>query len=96
MTKDQEQDFQRHMENTVEYFAKVEAAGDTPWFDDPEKLARLEPRCPGISGLRGLDARRALFAVRYTRPAHTPWWDPRLPEAYADTTTDHTEEYQAA
>lgn len=55
--------FQRHLETTVNYFAAVEAAGDTPWFRSEDKLARL-----GLSGLSDIEARRALFMRRFQRP----------------------------
>lgn len=53
--------FQRHVESTVNYFAAVEAAGDTPWFRSEDKLSKL-----GLSGLSEIDARRSLFFRRWT------------------------------
>lgn len=62
-------DFRRHLERTANYFAAVRANGDVPWFEDPQRLAALETRFPGISELSGEDARRVFFAARYSRPA---------------------------
>jgi hypothetical protein len=59
-----EQSFQRYLASKVEYVAKIEANGNTPWFKDPEKLTKL-----GISGGTEEDRRRGLFMRRYTRPA---------------------------
>ncbi|BBZ27868.1 hypothetical protein MMAD_21630 [Mycolicibacterium madagascariense] len=66
MTEDErEQAFLRSVFNTECYFAAVRAAGDVPWFEDPDKLAKLEDKCPGISQSPGEDARRILFNRRY-------------------------------
>lgn len=55
-------EFQAYVEASKPYFAKVEADGDTAWFNDPAKLAEL-----GIE-TTGLEARRELFMRRYRRP----------------------------
>lgn len=61
-TDDAEVAFQAYVEASEPYFAKVEADGDTAWFNDPARLAGL-----GIEST-GLEARRDLFMRRYTRP----------------------------
>jgi hypothetical protein len=43
------------------YNAAIEAAGDLPWFRDPEKVAKLEHHIPGISAMTEDERRRALF-----------------------------------
>lgn len=53
--------FQRHLERSENYFAAVEAAGDLPWYEDPEKLSKLESRIPGITSMDTKERRRALF-----------------------------------
>lgn len=64
--QDREEAFQRYMELKVEYFLEVVEAGDLPWFNDPEKLAKL-----GISGDTEEERRRQLFMRRYKRPPQT-------------------------
>lgn len=58
---DREAAFQRYAASTVNYNAAIEAAGDTPWFRDPEKLAKLESRIPGITAMTEDERRSALF-----------------------------------
>lgn len=60
--------FEEYVERHVPYFEKVRADGDLPWFEDPEKLQKLEPRVPGITEASAEDARRMLFDLRYSRP----------------------------
>ncbi|WP_071289462.1 hypothetical protein [Mycolicibacterium llatzerense] len=62
--EDREAAFQRLLANTVNYFEKVEAEGDLPWFKDPEKLDRL-----GIKATDPIEARRELFYRQYKQPA---------------------------
>ncbi|QQW33204.1 hypothetical protein [Mycobacterium marinum] len=65
-----EERFQRYLELTVEYNVAIEAAGDSPWFADSEKLAALERSgMAGIATAEDIGKRRALFMRRYTRPA---------------------------
>jgi hypothetical protein len=58
--------FERYQERKVPYFAKIEEAGDLPWFNDPEKLAELERRGTPV-GLTGEDARLWLWNRRFQR-----------------------------
>jgi hypothetical protein len=67
MSDEREAAFERHLERSENYFAAVEAAGDLPWYEDPEKLGRLEPKIPGISGMTTKERRRALF-MRHRKP----------------------------
>lgn len=53
--------FQRYVDSHVEYNAAVVAAGDLPWFRDPEKIAGLERHIPGITNMTEDERRRALF-----------------------------------
>ena len=87
MTADErEAAFQRHLESTANYVAAIRRAGDLPWFQDPEHLAKLEPSYPGISERPGIEARR-MFSSRYTRPGPPAslMTDPRKPENYTTT-----------
>lgn len=86
---DREAAFQRHLDGTVNYFAAIRAAGDLPWFEDAERLERLEERYPGISRLPAIDARRLFFAGRYSRPAPPVGMqsDPRTPQTYTEERT---------
>ncbi|KUI26555.1 hypothetical protein AU196_02785 [Mycobacterium sp. IS-1742] len=69
MTADEkEQAFLRHVYSTENYFAAVRENGGTPWWEDPEHLAKLELAFPGISKHPGIEARRMFFTGRYTRP----------------------------
>lgn len=61
MNEYEEQEFLRFLfESGADYEAAVRRNGNVPWFEDPEKLEKL-----GLSGLRGVEARRALFMRRY-------------------------------
>jgi hypothetical protein len=60
-----EEAFRRYLETSAPYFAAVEAAGGLPWYDDPDKLARLEQQIAGISQLHPEERRKALF-MRHT------------------------------
>ncbi len=60
---DREKEFQRLIESQAEYFNKVRADGDLPWFEDPVKLAKLK-----ITATDPMEARRELFTRRYAQP----------------------------
>lgn len=53
--------FRRYLERTEPYNAAIEAAGDLPWYRNPEKLAKLERHIPGITAMTEDERRRALF-----------------------------------
>lgn len=59
--QEREAAFQRYKACTVNYNAAIEAAGDKPWYLDPDKLAILESRIPGISQMTPDERRRALW-----------------------------------
>ncbi|AFC51940.1 hypothetical protein [Mycobacterium paraintracellulare] len=63
---DHEAAYQRYAASTVEYNAAIEAAGDLPWFRDPEKVAKLERHIAGISSMGEDERRRALY-MRHRR-----------------------------
>jgi hypothetical protein len=65
---EKEQAFLRHVFHTENYWAAVRANGGTPWWEDPEHLAKLELAFPGISQRPGIEARRVFFTGRYSRP----------------------------
>jgi hypothetical protein len=60
--------FERYLEGNVRYVEAVKAAEVVPWFENPEKLARLEERIPGISQMPAKERRRALFNRHRTQP----------------------------
>ncbi|MGD1281333.1 hypothetical protein ACKUUI_05980 [Mycobacterium seoulense] len=53
--------FQSYLASTVNYNATIEAAGDLPWFRDPEKLTKLERHIPGVTAMTEDERRRALY-----------------------------------
>ncbi|ORV81272.1 hypothetical protein AWC11_02370 [Mycobacterium interjectum] len=53
--------FEEYAERTEPYNAAIEAAGDLPWYRDPEKVAKLEQHIPGITAMTEDERRRALF-----------------------------------
>jgi hypothetical protein len=59
--EDRKAAFRRYVAHTEPYNAAIEAAGDQPWFRDPEKLSKLEQRIPGITSMTEDERRRALF-----------------------------------
>lgn len=56
--------FEDYAARTLEYNAAIEAAGDLPWFRNPEKLAKLEHHIPGITAMTEDERRRALWKRR--------------------------------
>lgn len=60
--------FQGHLEATVEYHAAIVAKGQTPWWQDSEKLACLERQgLTDIANGDDLERRRELFFRRWGR-----------------------------
>lgn len=57
--------FQRYLERTEPYNATIEAAGDLPWYRDPNKLEKLERHIPGITAMTEDGRRRALYQHHY-------------------------------
>lgn len=53
--------FQAYLERSEPYVAAIREAGDVPWWEDPERVARLETRVPGISEMTTTERRRALW-----------------------------------
>jgi hypothetical protein len=54
-------DFETYVQRTAAYVAAIREAGDSPWFECPVKLAKLEAQMPGIEELSPLERRRALW-----------------------------------
>lgn len=64
--------FQGHLEATVEYHAAIVEKGQAPWWQDTEKLARLERQgLTDIANGDDLERRRELFFRRWGRPSRT-------------------------
>lgn len=59
--------FERYVESKVPYVKAVEDADAVPWWENPDKLAKLEERIPGISQMPAKERRRALF-MRHRKP----------------------------
>jgi hypothetical protein len=53
--------FERYLEQTENYFAAIRAAGDLPWFEDPEKRAEIVARMCLPQDIDPLELRRMLF-----------------------------------
>lgn len=63
-----EEAFQHHLDKSENYVAAIREAGDVPWWENPEKLAKLENKIPGISAMTPDERRRALFMRHHQNP----------------------------
>lgn len=68
MIPQDEDRFERYVEGKVRYVEAIEAADALPWWENPEKLEKLEERIPGISQMPAKERRRALFMRHRAQP----------------------------
>ena len=58
---DDEERFRAYLERTVPYAAAIREAGDLPWWEDPERSARVAAHVGLPADAPAEDLRRALF-----------------------------------
>jgi hypothetical protein len=54
--------FTEHLERTERYMQTIRDAGDLPWFEDPERCAKVAAKVGLPADTPPLELRRALFA----------------------------------
>lgn len=53
--------FEQSLERTEQYMTKIRDAGDLPWFEDPDRRAKVAARLGLPDDTTALEVRRALF-----------------------------------
>jgi hypothetical protein len=53
--------FDEYVDNSANYFTVVRDAGDAPWFEDPERRAKVAAQLGLTADIPALEVRKALF-----------------------------------
>jgi hypothetical protein len=53
--------FEEYLERSENYFSVIREANDLPWYDDPDRAAKVAAQLGLAADTPALDLRRALF-----------------------------------